>query len=217
MKLSVPILCLTLFAAAPGAHAESSVDKKVESIKKWFKHWRLALKRSAVEGRYRRTNTTAVAAVRGAGQADEDPMAPYWKGTWSAKKNEERLKERAELEAAVDLILEEKYDEAASALDAFEEAHPSSTMLKDVAEARENLAALKGDPPAAQTAPETPAEEAVQEEAKAEEVPEQTVKEEASAPEESPKSEEAPETAEAPSKEEASAEPDIESSSEKTE
>lgn len=158
-----------LFCAAPPLRAEES---KASSALSWFKNWKNALQRSAVEGKYRRMRTaTAVAAVRGAGQAGKDPDAAYWKGGWSEKRVAERMKEREELSAAVGLIFDEKPAEARAALDAFEKAHPKSSFLDEVADARTKLDELEGKAPAeepAKTAPqEAPKTEAPKAEAPA--------------------------------------------------
>lgn len=123
----------------------AALSAKMESLNKWFKNWKNALEKSAVEGRYRKTRSTAVAAVRGAGQTAEDPTKPFWKGTWSAKKLAERNAERQELASAVDLLLGGKLEEGVAGLDAFEKKHPYSTLLEDVREARGKAADLMAE------------------------------------------------------------------------
>ncbi|MBI2362919.1 MAG: hypothetical protein HYV15_06000 [Elusimicrobia bacterium] len=148
------LVCALVFAAAAPLRAE---EAKPSSVLSWFKNWKNALERSAVEGKYRRMRTsTAVAAVRGAGQSSKDPGAAYWKGGWSDKRIEERMKERGELAAAVGLIFEEKLPEARAALDAFEKGHPQSSFLEEVADARTKLDELEGKTPAPAAAPKTP-------------------------------------------------------------
>ena len=98
-----------------------------------------------MEGRYRKMRSTSVAAVRGAGQAEDDPAKPYWKGNWSEKRAAERMAERKELEAAVSLVLEGKVEEAERAFSAFEQAHPRSSFLQDIKEARARIAAMKAE------------------------------------------------------------------------
>lgn len=154
-------LVFTLGAAALGpVRAEDKAKKEAPSrwasLRTWFKHWKQALEKSAVEGRYRKKRSTAVAAVRGSAQDEKDPKKPYWKGTWSSKKRAERMKEREELAKAVELILKEKPVEAKAKLDAFEKAHPKSSFLPDVKEARAKLAELQASA-GASAAPETPA------------------------------------------------------------
>lgn len=145
------LVCSLIFAAAAPLRAE---EAKPSSVLSWFKNWKNALERSAVEGKYRRMRTsTAVAAVRGAGQASKDPDAAYWKGGWSDKRIEERMKERGELAAAVGLIFESKLPEARTALDAFEKSHPQSSFLEEVADARTKLDELEGKAPAPSAEP----------------------------------------------------------------
>lgn len=127
---------------AESQDAESGVTDKVASVRRWFANWAKGLKRSAVESRYRNVRTSAVAAVRGSRQ-DSNPDLPYWKGTWSDKKAAERMAERAELEAVVELALTGDIAGAQAALSKFEKQHPKSTLLEDVKEARAQLAALQ--------------------------------------------------------------------------
>lgn len=147
MIRGVLVVSLAFIAVAP-SRAE---EPKSASVLSWFKNWKNALERSAVEGKYRRMRTsTAVAAVRGSGQSSKDADAPYWKGGWSDKRVAERMKEREELAAAVGLIFDEKLSDARAALDAFEKAHPKSSFLDEVSDARAKLDELEGKaPPAA--------------------------------------------------------------------
>ncbi|MFC1679721.1 hypothetical protein ACFL2T_05875 [Elusimicrobiota bacterium] len=139
--------------ARPLAAADSEPASRLTSVKKWFNHWRLALKKSAVEARYRRMSTTSVAAVRGAGQKGADPAKPYWKGSWSEKAATQRMKEREALAAAVDLILDGKTKEAEGKLDAFEKSYPKSTLLADVKLARAKLEEFKREIASPEPAP----------------------------------------------------------------
>ncbi len=145
MILAVAVLILTTGPRAVfAADAVKPAKSRRGSLKKWFGYWRAALKKKAVQARYRRgVRATAVAAVRGSKQSEADPKLPYWKGTWTDKKSGERLKEREEQSAAIDLILEGKFAEAEKALDAFEKAHPKSGYLADIQEARGKLEELK--------------------------------------------------------------------------
>lgn len=147
--------CLWILAAAPHlaaapaedaeeAEAAPAANDKLKSLRSWFSHWKKALEKSAVERRYSRSvRSTAVAAVRGSKQEEAHPDLPYWKGSWSEKKAAERMKEREELSAAVALILEEKVGPAEEALAAFEKAHPKSTLLADLKQARGKIDELK--------------------------------------------------------------------------
>jgi len=154
----IPLLAVLCSAGArPASAAEKSSVAKLQG---WFKRWSNALKRSAVEARYKKVRTTAVAAVRGNKQF-WGPEKPYWKGTWSEKTHKKLMEQREELDAAVGLILEGKYFDAEAKLDAFEKSHPDSPLLNDVKEARAKLTELK--------AAEAPAEEEPKAAEKAEE------------------------------------------------
>lgn len=143
------LLFLFLFlAAGPAASqqtdaAPSAVSKPAKKAKpklgQWFKHWKNALERSAVEGRYRRVRTGSVAAVRGTPQKDAAAGEIYWKSGVSDKVKAQLLKERAELAEAAELILQGKLQEGRERLDAFEKAHPKSEFNGDVLEARAHL------------------------------------------------------------------------------
>ncbi|PCI38636.1 MAG: hypothetical protein COB53_04480 [Elusimicrobia bacterium] len=122
--------------------AKAKVSAKVKAIRKWFSHWAIGLKRTAVNARRRKVRITAVAAVRGSKQ-DSNPNLPYWKGTWSDKKTAERVVERAELEAVVELALAGDFDGAAAGLTKFEKSRPKSTLLSAVSEAKVQLALLR--------------------------------------------------------------------------
>ena len=152
MKKVLVLLVLISVAAAmpafiPNVSAGESAKKpasRLGSLKTWFRTWKLALRKKAIQSRYRRgVSVTSVAAVRGDKQSEADPKLPYWKGSWSDKKAAQRLEERKEQSAASDLILDGKFDEAEKALDAFEKAHPKSAYLADIREARIKMAELK--------------------------------------------------------------------------
>lgn len=148
------VLSLLAALAAGAARAEDARPKP--GVLSWFKNWKSSLERSAVEGKYRKMRTaTGVAAVRGSGQAAADADETYWKGGWSEKREKERAKEREELASAVGLIMDGKSDEARTALTAFEKAHPKSSFLGEVKEARAKLEEMEG-----KGAPEAPAAEA---------------------------------------------------------
>lgn len=207
------LIAALLLAAAWPAGAEEDAKAKA-GVLSWFKNWKSALERSAVEGKYRKMRTaTGVAAVRGNLQAADDPEEPFWKGGWTEKTEKDRMKERGELAAAVGLIMEEKGAEARAALDAFEKAHPKSSFLGEVKEARAKLDEMEGKTPvpapaaepkaAAEPKPAEPKAEAPKPEApKAEEPKAEEPKPEAPKAEE-PKAEAAPQepTAEAPAPE----------------
>lgn len=148
------LLSLILLAAAAGPARAADDAKAKGGALSWFKNWKNALERSAVEGKYRKMRTaTGVAAVRGSGQAAANAEETYWKGGWSEKREKERAKEREELAAAVGLIMEGKSAEARAALDAFEKARPKSSFLSEVREARAKLDELAPAPAPAEAKP----------------------------------------------------------------
>lgn len=190
MRLFAAVLAVALLGSVP-AQAQDDAKGKA-GVMSWFKNWKNALERSAVEGKYRKMRTaTGVAAVRGSAQSAADPEEAYWKGGWSEKREKERAKERGELAAAVGLIMDGKGDEARAALDAFEKEHPKSSFLGEVKEARAKLDEMEGKAPAAAPAEAKP-EAAPKAEAKPEPKPEAA----AEAPKaEEPKAERAAEAA----------------------
>ena len=143
MKIQTTILAAAMAFLPVSSRADDAAPDKAKSLQTWFTHWQQAIKRSAVESRYKKVRTTSVAAVRGAGQSGDDPKKPYWKGSWSAKRAGERNAERVELEKAVEAILKGDIAAGQAALEAFEKAHPASSLLADVREAKGQLAELK--------------------------------------------------------------------------
>ena len=127
-------LALVLLLAV-GAHAQGS---KWDSLKTYFKHLKQGLMESSVEGVYQKRGLVAVAAVRGAKQGDEksDLSKPSMKDPVKEKKIKVRKAEAREFEKAADLAVGGKYEESMAALEAFEKAHPKSTLLEDVKEAK---------------------------------------------------------------------------------
>lgn len=155
MRISLVVLALCAAAAAP-VRAEDAPKEK-PGVLSWFKNWKNTLERSAVEGKYRKMRTaTGVAAVRGEEQTSANPEEAYWKDEISEKTEKARMMERAELDAAVTLIMDGKNAEARAALDAFEKAHPKSSFLGQVNEARAKLDELEGKAPAPKPAAAEP-------------------------------------------------------------
>lgn len=188
MRLLAAVLAVAVLGSVP-ARAQDDAKGKA-GVMSWFKNWKNALERSAVEGKYRKMRTaTGVAAVRGSAQSAADPDEAYWKGGWSEKREKERAKERGELADAVGLIMDGKGAEARAALDAFEKAHPKSSFLGEVKEARAKLDEMEGKGPAAAPAEAKPAA-APQSEAPAEPKAEAKPEPKAEAPAEAPKAEE---------------------------
>ncbi|MBI5210705.1 MAG: hypothetical protein HY927_12105 [Elusimicrobia bacterium] len=121
---------------SPAAAAQQEGKPRKSRFRVWFEHLKQGLSESAVQGQYQKARVTAVAAVRGTKQGAEDPDKPSWKGGAKTKKAVELKKERQEFGKAVDLILDGKAKEGVAALEAFEKAHPKSTLLPEVAEAK---------------------------------------------------------------------------------
>ncbi len=149
MKLFLALLVLasvSVFSFAQTAPVQPQSESKPESkkslLRTWFEHLKKGLSESSVQHRYQRTKVTAVAAVRGDSQTQSDPNQPEWKGSRKARKDAVLRKERAEFAKAVDLIMEGKTEEGVLALDSFEKAHPKSSMLGEVREAREKAKEL---------------------------------------------------------------------------
>jgi hypothetical protein len=158
---------LVLSIAAPVLAAEPAEQKAeakpASSAMKVLKNLLTGLQKSAVEGRYRRVRTSAVASVRGAGQEDTDSSKPYWKGGLSEKAAAQQRKERDQLAEAVQMALSGKTDEGSAKLDAFEQEHPKTKLKKEVAEIRARIAEIKaqgGSPDAVEAEPtEAPAQD----------------------------------------------------------
>lgn len=153
-------LAALLLAMAVGAGAE----EKPSSLMGWLKNLREGLRESAVAGRRQKGKVTAVAAVRGAPQGDENanPDAPSLSNPAKSRKQRQSLKEREALSKAIAPAEEGKFDEALSALEAFEKQYPKSDYLSAAQEAKLKIAEAKA----------APAEEPKKEEAKAEVKPE---------------------------------------------
>ncbi|HAH07355.1 MAG TPA: hypothetical protein DCM05_12680 [Elusimicrobia bacterium] len=141
---AVPVLGAAAEAqpAAPEKGAEAARPAKPAGSQ-WFKNLLMGLQKSAVESRYRRVRSSAVASVRGAGQEEADPQKPYWKGGLSERQALQTRKEREEFAGAVDAILAGRYDEGGAKLDEFGKAHPASKYLNDVKDARAKLEELR--------------------------------------------------------------------------
>jgi len=207
MDMRILLVVLALSMAVVGTARAEDSPKEKPGVLSWFKNWKSSLERSAVEGKYRKMRTaTGVAAVRGEEQTSANPEEAYWKDEVSEKTEKARMKERGELDAAVGLIMDGKAHEARAALDAFEKAHPKSSFLGQVNEARAKLDEMEGKAPAAKA---PPAAEPKAEAAETAKQPEPAKAEEPKA--EAPKAEEteaAPEAASAePAKAEAPAAP----------
>ena len=109
------------------------------SLRTWFEHVKQGLAESSVAGQRQHGRLTAVAAVRGEKQDAADPAKPVWKSPAQTRKAKALRAQKAELGAAVDAILAGKLDEGKQKLDAFEKAHPSSSLLPEAKDMRAHL------------------------------------------------------------------------------
>ncbi|TPW19844.1 MAG: hypothetical protein FD126_2279, partial [Elusimicrobia bacterium] len=154
MGMRILLVVAALCAAVAGPVRAEDSPKEKSGVLSWFKNWKNTLERSAVEGKYRKMRSaTGVAAVRGEEQTAANPEEAYWKDEISEKTEKARMKERAELDAAVTFIMDGKPAEARAALDVFEKEHPKSSFLGQVKEARGKLDEMEGKAPAAKAAP----------------------------------------------------------------
>lgn len=134
MKL---ILTVALAAAliVPARAEEKAAAPAKSSWSDFLKNLKSSLSQSAVSGQRKKARgAQGVAAVRGDDQLKKniaDPNEPGIKGDFKASKAK---KERAlddELAASVELLSQEKYEEALKGLEAFKSAHPKH-MAEDV-------------------------------------------------------------------------------------
>jgi TolA-binding protein len=109
------------------------------SMRSWFQHLKEGLTESSTSAQRQRGSVAAVAAVRGLEQAGADLEKPAWKSGAKTRKSKEVKAQRQEFSAAVDLAVEGKYAEADEKLEAFEKAHPGSSLLSDVKETRQKV------------------------------------------------------------------------------
>ena len=122
------------------------------SLRTWFLNLKEGLSESSVSGQRQKGRLTSVAAVRGNAQGSDGGRSvsglrpaqrdaseadrPAWKSGAQSKKMKQLRLEKAEFSAAVDLILDGKLQQGSEALDAFEQAHPGSSLLAEVQETR---------------------------------------------------------------------------------
>ena len=149
-KLTLAWIVLAALAL-PARAADAPKEAPKSSWKSFFETLVKSLDRSTAS-RFAKGNVrvVAVAAVRGAGQTSEDPLAPYWKGGWSEKAAEGYKKETEEFRAAAQLLLDGKPDESIAGLKAFKAAHPKSSLLPDVEDALKQAQTAKGEMSASQ-------------------------------------------------------------------
>lgn len=133
--------------AADGASAEEKPAARGRRAKPggvmgWFANLKQGLAMSAVGRYHQRRRADSVAAVRGAKRNIEDPARPYIKDPADAALAKQDSAERAELAAAVDLIMTGRSEEGRRKLDEFEAAHPDSAYLQEARKAKEMMQGL---------------------------------------------------------------------------
>lgn len=149
------LIALALVFAVGVVHAESGKDWKG-----WYGNMLKGLKTKISKKLESKHRVSAVAAVRGAKQG-EDANALYWKGGVSDKAQKKLADEKAQLTAAVELVVGGDVEGGRAALNKFLKANPESFFAQDAKEALENLPAPEAKPEGSKEAPseeEVPAE-----------------------------------------------------------
>ena len=133
MKHRTALFALLMLVCVVGRAEEQA---RFTGLRSWFKHLKEGLADSSVSEHYQRKGSfAAVAAVRGAEQEGVDPKTPAFKSSEKVRKSKALKAERAELSAAVDLILAGKVKDGETGLESFEKAHPKSPLLADAHQA----------------------------------------------------------------------------------
>lgn len=141
LLLAAMLLSSSLSPLAVTVRAEETAVSRISAgLRQWFAHVKEGLSESSVSGQRQRGRFNAVAAVRGEEQEAADPAAPVWKSAAAGKASKALSKQRRELAAAVDAIMDGRLEEGQKQLDAFEKAHEGSPMLADAREIRSKLA-----------------------------------------------------------------------------
>jgi len=155
VKTKITMAALAALLLAGPLRAEEAKTAKAaptakESVMTFLKNLKLALTQSAVQGERKKERSAAVAAVRGAGQSSElaNPDEPSLKGDVNAAKMQQSQAEDAEIEQAVDLVLNGKVAEGIGALEAFKTKHPKSRSVATAQEAIDKAKTLLADKPA---------------------------------------------------------------------
>jgi len=153
------LMALALIFAVGLVHAEEN-----KNWKGWYSDMLKGLKTKVAKKLQSKSRVTAVAAVRGAKQG-EDANALYWKGGVSEKAQKKLADEKAEITAAVELVVNGDVEGGRAALDKFVKGNPESFFLQDAKDALANLPApevkpeVKAEAPAAEAAEEAAPEE----------------------------------------------------------
>lgn len=134
------------------AGAQGQEKPKASGFAGFFQNLKKALEQSAVVGQRKKGRGAGVAAVRGDNQKSEmgDPNEPTLMGDAKSRLAKKQAAINAEFEKAVDLVLNEKYEDGLKALEAFQKKHPKShkeDVEKAIAEVKTKLA--EGAAPAA--------------------------------------------------------------------
>lgn len=147
------ILMAVLLAFTAGAvRAEEAKDWKG-----WYNNMLKGLKTKIGRKIESKQRVSAVAAVRGAKQG-EDPNALYWKGGVSDKARKKLEDEKAQLTAAVELVVGGDVEGGRAAIQKFLKDNPESFFAQDAKEALANLPEPEAKPAEAKPAGEKPAE-----------------------------------------------------------
>ncbi len=147
------ILMAVLLAFAAGAvRAEEQKDWKG-----WYNDMLKGLKTKISKRLESKQRVSAVAAVRGAKQG-EDPNALYWKGGVSEKARKKLEDEKAQLTAAVELVVAGEVEGGRTAIQKFLKDNPESFFAQDAKDALANLPAAEAKPAEAKPAETKPAE-----------------------------------------------------------
>ncbi len=141
----VAIVGFSPASSEPALKIDTTADVKarIASLRTWFEHFKTGLEESVLSDDYQKRDVTAVAAVRGAAQEAAEPDKVYWKGSPKAKRAAEMKKQKAELAADLEKILAGNIKEGVAGLDAFEKAHPKSSLLAEARQARQKAKELE--------------------------------------------------------------------------
>lgn len=107
----------------------------------WFEHFKEGLTESSLTAERQRSGVTTVAAVRGNKQTSAELDKPVWKSPSADRRARALKKQKSELSAAVELVLQGKLDDGDAKLADFEKAYPDSPYLADAHQARAKIKA----------------------------------------------------------------------------
>lgn len=116
------------------AHAGLAGD-----LRTWFQHFKEGLAESSITAERQKVSVTSVAAVRGGPKSLEEAGKPTWKDPALVRKERALKKQKAELAAAVELVLQGQLADGDAKLVAFEKAYPGSPYAVQARQAREKI------------------------------------------------------------------------------